>query len=152
MADRRHRRRIGVHRTRRDHRLTTTFEQLDFLYVPSTDVAADAKWFTDVLGARLVFAVEGMGTRVAMIELTAAAPKVLLAGHLDGEAPVLVYRVADLDAAVAELAGRGFDEGTSLEIPYGPVHSFRAPGGQRIALYELTRPDVEAHFEGRFDF
>jgi len=93
-----------------------------------------------------------MGTRVAMVELTAAPPRVLLAGHLDGEAPVLVYGVADLDAAVAEHAARGFDEGTILKIPHGPVRSFRAPGGQRIALYELTRPDVEAHFEGRFDF
>jgi hypothetical protein len=105
-----------------------------------------------VLGGRLVFAVEGMGTRVAMVELTAAPPRVLLAGHLDGEAAVLVYRVADLDAAVAVLASRGFEEGSSLEIPYGPVRSFHAPGGQRIALYELTRPDVESHFEGRFDF
>jgi hypothetical protein len=129
-----------------------TFEQLDFLYVPSADVAADARWFTDVLGGRLVFAVEGMGTRVAMVELTAAPPRILLAGHLDGEAPVLVYRVPDLDAAVADLTARGFDEGTSLEIPHGPVRSFRAPGGQRIALYELTRPDVESHFEGRRDF
>ena len=128
------------------------FEQLDFLYVPSADVAADARWFTDVLGGRLVFAVEGMGTRVAMVELTAAPPRILLAGHLDGEAPILVYRVPDLDAAVAELAKRGFDEGTSLEIPHGPVRSFVAPGGQRVALYELTRPEVEAHFEGRVDF
>jgi hypothetical protein len=129
-----------------------TFEQLDFLYVPSADVAADMRWFTDVLGGRLVFAVEGMGTRVAMVELTASPPRILLAGHLDGEAPVLVYRVPDLDAAVAELATRGFEEGSRLEIPHGPVCSFRAPGGQRIALYELTRPGVESHFEGRRDF
>jgi hypothetical protein len=28
---------------------------------------------------------------------------------------------------------------------------FRAPGGQRLAVYELTRPDANAHFIGRFD-
>ena len=37
------------------------FGRLDYLYTPSKDVAADAKYFTDVLGGRLVFAVEGMG-------------------------------------------------------------------------------------------
>jgi catechol 2,3-dioxygenase-like lactoylglutathione lyase family enzyme len=145
-------RRLGLHGTRRNHGLTTTFEQLDFVYMPSADVAADVRWFTDVLGARLVFAVEEMGTRVAMVELTDSPPRVLLAGHLEGAAPVLVYRVADLDQAVAELESRGFKEGTRLEIPHGPVCSFEAPGGQRLAVYELARPDVEAHFEGRRDF
>jgi hypothetical protein len=28
---------------------------------------------------------------------------------------------------------------------------FHAPGGQRLAIYELTRPDANAHFMGRFD-
>ena len=46
------------------------FEQLDFLYMPSRDVAADAKYWTEVLGGSLIFAVDGMGTRVAMVELT----------------------------------------------------------------------------------
>ena len=46
------------------------FEQLDFLYVPSSDVAADARYFTEVLGGRLVFAVEAMRTRVAAVDLT----------------------------------------------------------------------------------
>ncbi len=99
-----------------------------------------------------MFAVEGMGTRVAMVELTAAPPRILLAGHLDGDVPILVYRVADLDAATARLAERGWHEETRLEIPMGPLCSFRTPGGQRLALYELSRPGVEAHFEGRRDF
>lgn len=120
--------------------------------MPSRDVAADVRWFTDVLGARLVFAVEGMGTRVAMVQLTDPPPRILLAGHLEGEAPVLVYRVAHLDAAVDELARRGWRDETRLEIPSGPCVSFVTPGGQRVALYERTRPGVEAHFEGRRDF
>lgn len=130
-----------------------TFEQLDYVYMPSRDVAADLAYFGDVLGARVVFAIEGMGTRVAMMELTPGAPAILLAGHLEGDQPVLVYRVADLNAAVGELRGRGWVGGHSLEIPQGPVHTFTAPGGQRIALYELTRPGViESSFVGRRDF
>jgi hypothetical protein len=109
-------------------------------------------WFRDVLGARVVFAIDGMGTRVAMVELSDRPPRVLLAGHLDGQAAVLVYRVTDLDAAVAELRRRGWDDLSELEIPMGPCVALVGPGGQRIALYERTRPDVEAHFEGRRDF
>jgi hypothetical protein len=128
------------------------FETLDFLYMPSRDAAADAAFFTDTLGGRLVFAIEGMGTRVAMIELAPDPPRILLAEHLGGERPVLVYRVADLDTSVAELRSRGWTEGHTLEIPQGPVRSFTAPGGQRIAIYQPTRPGVEESFAGRRDF
>jgi len=129
------------------------FERLDYVYMPSRDVAADVAYFTDVLGGTVVFAIDGMGTRVAMIELTDEPPRILLAGHLDGDRPVLVYRVADLRAAMAELDGRGWVRGHSLEIPQGPVCSFTAPGGQRLAIYELTRPGVvESDFVGRRDF
>ena len=129
-----------------------TFDVLDFLYMPSRDVAADAAYFCDILGGRLVFAIEDGGVRVAMIELTAGPPRVLLTDHLEGERPILVYRVADLATAVDDLAGRGWTSERSLEIPHGPCRSFRTPGGQRIALYQLTRPGVAAHFEGRRDF
>lgn len=128
------------------------FERLDFIYMPSRDVAADIAYFVDVLGGRLVFAIDGMGTRVAMVELTGGPPRILLAGHLEGDRPVLVYRVDDLEATMAGLQLRGWTAGRALEIPQGPVRSFTAPGGQRIAIYELTRPGVEASFEGRRDF
>jgi hypothetical protein len=131
---------------------SVTFERLDYLYMPSRDVAADARYLTEVLGGRLVFAIEAMGTRVAMVELTPDPPRLVLADHVEGDQPILVYRVADLAAAIAELQGRGWQEERSLEIPQGPVSSFRAPGGQRVAIYERTRPGVEAGFEGRRDF
>jgi hypothetical protein len=128
------------------------FASLDYIYLPSRDVAADAAWFTEVLGARLAFAIEGMGTRVAMFELAEGPPRVLLAGHLEGDRPVLVYRVEDLDRTVTELTERGWIPGHALEIPQGPVQTFEAPGGQRLAIYQLTRPDVESSFVGRRDF
>lgn len=128
------------------------FEQLDYLYVPSRDVAADVTFFTESLGARLVFAIDSMGTRVAMVELTDGPPQIVLAGHLDGERPIFVYRVLDLDAASRTLKASGADPGHALEIPQGPVRSFVAPGGHRIAIYELTRPGVVEGFTGRRDF
>lgn len=128
------------------------FERLDFLYIPSIDVAADLSFFTEVLGGRVVFAIQDGGTRVAAIELTPGPPLVLLADHLKGERPIFVYRVADLREALATLAGRGWTREHTFEIPQGPCCSFAGPGGHRVALYELTRPDVINHFEGRRDF
>jgi hypothetical protein len=128
------------------------FEGLDFVYMPSHDVAADVRYFTDVLGARLTFAVEGMGTRVAMVELTEQPPRLLLAGHLEGDQPVLVYRVAEIAKASNELESRGWQRGHDLEIPHGPVCTFTTPGGHRLAIYQLTRPEAGDHFVGRRDF
>ena len=39
----------------------TLFESLDFVYTPSRDVAADAVYFTEVLGGTLLFAVDWLG-------------------------------------------------------------------------------------------
>jgi len=125
---------------------------LDYVYAPSRDVASDLAYFTDVLGAESVFAIDGMGVRVAMLRLTAAPPLVLLADHLEGEAPILVYRVASLSDAMNELKGRGWEQGRRLELPMGPACSFAAPGGQRLAIYEATRPGVVEHFAGQADF
>ncbi|MGA8927370.1 MAG: hypothetical protein WB462_14260, partial [Solirubrobacterales bacterium] len=78
-------------------------ESFDFLYMPSTDVARDLGYYRHVLDAEIVFAIEAFGTRVAQVRLTEGGPRLLLAGHLKGEAPVLLHRVADLDATVARL-------------------------------------------------
>jgi hypothetical protein len=128
------------------------FQQLDFVYTPSRDVAGDLGYFSEVLGGRVVFAVEAMGTRVAAVQFTEGPPLVLLADHVEGDRPILVYRVADLGAALVALAARGWERQQSLEIPQGPCCSFRTPGGHRIALYQLTRAEVASHFEGRCDF
>jgi hypothetical protein len=128
------------------------FQQLDFLYTPSRDVAADLGYFTEVLGGRVVFAVEAMGTRVAAVQLTDDPPLVLLAEHVEGDRPILVYRVADLGVALDALAARGWQRHDTLEIPQGPCCSLWTPGGHRIALYQLTRPEVASHFDGRRDF
>ena len=128
------------------------FEQLDFIYTPSDDVARDMKYFTDVLGGTLLFSVEGMGARAALIKLTESPPHVLLTDHLEGARAILVYRVSDLKRSLKELEQHGWQREETFEIPHGPCCSFAAPGGHRIALYQLARPEAGAHFEGRFDF
>jgi hypothetical protein len=127
------------------------FEQLDFLYMPSKDVAAEVEHFATVLGGEIVFAIEAFGTRVAMVRL-GVGPDLLLAEHLEGERPVLVYKVADLERAMDELDARGWQREPVFGIPDGPICSFTTPGGHRIAIYELTRPQAANRFEGRRDF
>jgi hypothetical protein len=132
--------------------MAAPFAQLDFLYCPSGDVAAETSYFTDVLGGELVFAIESGGTRVAAVRLAGGPPLFLLADHVEGDRPILVYRVDDLAASLVELRERGWQPVDTFEIPHGPCCSFRTSGGHRVALYQLTRPEVAAHFEGRRDF
>jgi hypothetical protein len=128
------------------------FEELDFVYTPSRDVAADISYAERVLGAEVLFAIEGMGTRVAALRLTERPPLVLLADHVEGERPFLVFRVGDLSETTRTLEARGWKGGATLEIPHGPCLSFETPSGHRFALYELTRPEAAGHFQGRRDF
>ena len=120
--------------------------------MPSKNVASDLEYFAGVLGAEVGFAIEGMGARVAMVRMTKEGPHVLLTDHLEDDRPILIYRVANLKAALADLKTRGWKKVQTLEIPMGPCCSFKTPGGQRIAVYELSRPQVAEHFLGRRDF
>jgi hypothetical protein len=43
------------------------FDRLDFIYLPSDDVAADIAHYTDGLGGEVVFAIERFGTRLRRI-------------------------------------------------------------------------------------
>jgi len=127
-------------------------ESLDVLYLPSRDAQADLAFYRDVLGARVVFAIEAMGTRVAEVSLSPDGPRLLLADHLDGEAPLLLHRVSSLEETLDELGARGLQPEHRVELPLGPCVTFRTPGGQRIGLYELTRPEMNERFAGRADF
>jgi hypothetical protein len=81
----------------------------------------------------VVFAVEAMGTRVAAVQFTTDPPLVLLADHVEGERPILVYRVADLGAALAGLEVRGWQRQRTLRSPTGRAarSEHRAATGSR---------------------
>ena len=128
-----------------------TLGRLDYLYTPSADVAADARYLVDVLGGELGFAIDDGGTRVAMVTL-GGPPAILLTDHLEGERSVHVYAVEDLDATTRDLEARGWRADRTIELPPGPASTFRTPGGMRIAIYEASRPFVVESFRGRRDF
>jgi hypothetical protein len=128
------------------------FDRLDFVYLPSRNVAADLEHFTRGLGAEVVFAIQAFGTRVAMVRMAPDPPPLLLAGHLPGDQPVLIYRVENLDQALAELRHRQVELGLEFEIPHGRGAEITNPGPQRVALYERTRPEADKRLAGRRDF
>jgi hypothetical protein len=128
------------------------FGSLDFVYLPSRDVAQDVMHLTASLGGSLVFTIEAFGTRVAMVNLTQDPPAVLLAEHLEGDQPILVYRVRSLEETVDELRHRGVEIVAQFGIPHGPGVELGMTGPQRIALYELTRPEAPDRLAGRRDF
>jgi hypothetical protein len=128
------------------------FDELEFIYCPSSDVSVERTYYVERLGAHVVYAIEAFDTRVAMLRLTPTGPKLLLAQHLHGERPVLIYRVADLDAAEAELSARGVGLSPRFGFPDGDAVELEVRGPQRIAVYERTRPERAAQLEGRLDF
>ena len=75
-----------------------------------------------------------------MLRLTVTGPK-LLAQHLHGEQPVLVYRVPDLDVAEADLARRGVGFSPRFGFPDGDATELDIPGPQRVAVYQRTPPN-----------
>lgn len=130
----------------------SVFESLDYIYAPSSNVAADVADLEKSVGARIVFAIDDEGTRVAMVELATGPPHLVLAGHLVGAHSLLVYRVADLNAAIVVLQSNGLQMDRKIELPMGPAGTFTVGGGRRFAIYQRTRGDEISNFEGRRDF
>jgi hypothetical protein len=130
---------------------STPLQSLDFIYVPTANVDTTLEQYRAAFGAELLWKVRGMGTVVASLRLSGQGPQILLSGHLEGETPILIYRVLDYAEAVGRLRDGGITEIAELEIPHGPCASFRAAGGQRYAVYQLVRPGVDQHFLGRVD-
>jgi len=128
------------------------FFSLDYLYVPAPNIDAAVSYYTEQLGGELVWKIHAFDTWVAAVRLSASGPMVLLAAHLHGNTPILIYRVEHLESTVASLHARGWRaESGPFEIPNGPCYTFRDPEGVRLAIYENQRPDVATHFVGRID-
>ena len=125
---------------------------LDYVYAPSSDVAADVRWFTEILEAELIFAIDSGGTRVAMLRVGTGSPPILVTDHLPDDRPIFVYRVANLSVTSKSLTVRGWTADRTIELPMGPATTFHAPGGLRLAIYEPSRPFVVNSMTGQRDF
>ena len=128
------------------------FESLDFLYVPAPDIEASVRYYTDVLGGKLLWKINAFGVWVAAIKLSRnEEPYVLLADHIQEKDVMLIYRVDNLENAAADLRSKGWKEENRIEIPPGPCSTFRDPAGNALVIYENVRPHVMQEFTGKID-
>jgi catechol 2,3-dioxygenase-like lactoylglutathione lyase family enzyme len=128
------------------------FESLDFLYVPAKDIESSVKYYTNVLGGKLVWKIHAYGVWVACIKIAKEdKPHLLLADHINEKDLMLIYRVNSLDKASTELKSRGWREESRIEIPPGPCCTFRDPAGNALVIYENVRPAVMQEFTGKID-
>ena len=115
------------------------FGSLDYIYLPTADVDGEVLRYVETMGAELVWKGRAMGTTVACLRIGEPGPAVLLAGHLQGTNPILVYQVQDYADTIAQLRHRNVTV-HELEIPQGPCATFTIGIGQRYAVYQLMRP------------
>lgn len=128
------------------------FGPLDFIYMPAADVDRAIDYYVNKLGGALIWRIRDGDTIVAHVQISASGPKLILASHLEGDAPIMIYRVDSLTATLTELRARGWQaEKGPFGLPHGPCATFRDPNGQRFAVYQLTRPEVDRDFDGRID-
>lgn len=117
--------------------------ELVYLYVGTDDVARAVDFYRECLGAELVWRFDAFATDVAAIRLAPGSPVVLLAEHRPVPGVLPIWTVADLDAAVARLAGSSFAvTGETVGTPDGPVHVVRDPSGNEIGLLRQDRPNA----------
>ena len=83
------------------------FCSLDYRYVPARDIEASVRYYTDQLRGELVWKIHACNAWVAAVRLSLTGPLVLLADHLHGDTPILIYRVEQLETSVAALRVRG---------------------------------------------
>jgi hypothetical protein len=128
------------------------FESLDFLYIPAPNIDCSIRYYTEVLGSKLLWKIHAFGVWVACIKLSEnERPYVLLADHIKKKDVMLIYRVANLELTARKLRSKGWQEENRLEIPPGPCSVFRDPAGNALVIYENARPHVMQEFTGRID-
>ena len=126
------------------------FESLDYLYVPAPDIEASVKYYTSVLGGRLAWKIYAYGVWVACVQVAKSEPPyLLLADHV--KELMLIYRVANLDKASIALKAKGWKQIDRIEIPPGPCCTFSDPAGNRLVIYENSRPFVMDEFRAKID-
>jgi hypothetical protein len=104
------------------------------------------------MGAEVVFAIEAFGTRAAQVGLTGGGPRLLLAEHLEGDAPLLRLRMGGLDTTMAELERRGLRTESRFGIPHGPCAASARLAGSGSPSTSSTRPGADARLAGRHEF
>lgn len=116
---------------------------LIYLYIGSSDVGRDLRFYLEGLGGEQVWRFQAMGADVAGVRLSESGPLVILADHRPVPSVLPIWKSADLDEAAAKLKAAGWQEvGHRVEVPDGPVLVLTDPSGNQIALLDQVRPNA----------
>jgi len=115
--------------------------KLELVSIPVTDVDRAKRFYTDKAGFHADHDHQ-VNDKLRFVQLTppgSACPIVMGVGITDappGSAQVQLV-VADVQAARAELLGRGLDVGDVQSFPWGSFVFFRDPDGNKWAVQQL---------------
>lgn len=124
--------------------------RMDHIHLKSTDVEATARWYCDMLGARITYEGEFRGSKVHYLDINGTM--FFLFGRLNNEDVLsdtitprfgvdhFGFEVDDLDAAVAELKAKGvqmFEEPSDVR-PGLRIAYIIGPDQVRIELSERS--------------
>lgn len=124
------------------------FGRLAFLYVGTKDLDRDLGYYTNVLGAKVLWNYREFGAQVASVRLS-EGPQFILADHHPSPSVLPIFEVRDLKATSKGLRAHGWKpEGRSFEIPPGPCFLFQDPSGNELAIFENLRPEAMAEAFG----
>ena len=114
-----------------------------YLYVGVDDITRARGFYERAFGAEFLWHFRRFGTEVAAVRVSDDGPLVLLAEHRPVPSCLPIWRVDDLDAAVARLAAAGVaDRGETAGTPDGPVHVVRDPDGNELGLLQQDVPNA----------
>ena len=129
-------------RNRLSEAMAAPFGKIEYLYVGTSDFERDLAYYTNVLGAKVIWNRHAFGAKVASLRLCKGL-QYLLADHRPAPSCLPLFEVPDLKATSKQLRSRGWkSKGRSFEIPPGPCILFKDPSGNELALFENVRPNV----------
>lgn len=121
---------------------TIPFNKLMYLYMGTSNFETDFLYYKSVLGAKLHWAFDRFGAKVAAFEL-GEGPLLLIADHITPPTCMPIYEVKDLNTKVMELRNRGWkEEKGPIEIPNGPCYLFKDISDNVFGIFENIRPTV----------
>ena len=119
--------------------------KLELVFVPVTDVDRAKAFYVDQVGFHADFD-QVVSPELRFVQLTppgSACSIALGTGLLDtepGSVQGLQLVVADIEAARAELAGRGVDVSDVSDFPWGRFVFFKDPDGNGWSVQEIPTP------------
>jgi hypothetical protein len=113
--------------------------ELRFLYVGVDDTSAAVAQWVAATGAEVRWRFQHFGADVAGLAV-GDGPLVLLADHRPTGSVLPIWSVADVAAAIADLAAAGWRVEGPMGTPEGDAALARSTDGVELAVLEVVRP------------